>query len=660
MNWRRKKLKHTWLAFKALPGGGDTLSVVKMKLLNIIGPNSEFDRCAMQYVLKSGMHLENVFSFLDNVKGLYPYSDTNPYSQLLKKVESAFSHARLKIEFDKDAITDEPPELLEKYVEAADACMFELLDKLEAVERDINGTQELIRQLTIMRETNVAVQELFHLEFVRFRFGKLPRESYKKLEIAGNEIEMFFVPLSFDGDFVWGMYFTPTHYHDKVDSIMASLYFERVRISDEATGTPQEALERLSKELEALQEQQKKLTEEIERFTETEQKNLVHIFSTVKFRYEAFNLRRYAGHTRESFYIAGWLPEDEVPAMAARLDLDPSLSYIVEEPEEVAKIMPPTKTKNFRFARPFEEFVNMYGLPVYHEIDPTLLLTITYIIMFGIMFGDLGQGIVLSIAGFLLYHFKRFKLGAIAGYCGISSAIFGLLFGSFFGFEDKIPALLFEPMESSTTMNQILISAVGIGAVLILFVIVLNIANGIRQKNLEKIFFGQNGLAGFILYGSAMVAAVLYFLKGKSILSGAFVVILIVLPIVSIFLKEPLSRFFSHKRALADGGIGDFILEAFFELFEILLSFVTNTISFVRVGAFALVHAGMMSVVILFFNQMQGVSGYVILVLGNFLVMAMEALIVGIQVLRLEFYELFGRFYNGAGKEYVPICTILK
>ena len=93
-------------------------------------------------------------------------------------------------------------------------------------------------------------------------------------------------------------------------------------------------------------------------------------------------------------------------------------------------------------------------------------------------------------------------------------------------------------------------------------------------------------------------------------------------------------------------------MESFFELFEILLSFVTNTMSFVRVGAFALNHAGMMSVVLLFMHQISGAGSIVVAIFGNLLVMGIEGLIVGIQVLRLGFYEMFSRFYDGDGKAF--------
>jgi V/A-type H+-transporting ATPase subunit I len=119
-------------------------------------------------------------------------------------------------------------------------------------------------------------------------------------------------------------------------------------------------------------------------------------------------------------------------------------------------------------------------------------------------------------------------------------------------------------------------------------------------------------------------------------------------------LKEPLTRLIKKKKQLIKGSKVMFCVETFFEMFEVLLSYVTNTVSFVRVGAFALSHAGMMGVVHLLADTASGNPNIVVLIFGNLLVMGMEGLIVGIQVLRLEFYEIFSRFYTGGGREFKP------
>ena len=184
-----------------------------------------------------------------------------------------------------------------------------------------------------------------------------------------------------------------------------------------------------------------------------------------------------------------------------------------------------------------------------------------------------------------------------------------------------------------------------------------NIYNGIRQKNLGKALFSQNGAAGFVFYWAVVAAALCSLLTNVKLFNPLYIGLLIVLPLLLIFAQEPLGRLLERRPDWAPREKGGFIVENFFELFEILLSFVSNTISFVRIGAFALNHVGMMMVVFALMDSVGSSASPVVFVIGNRFVMCLEGLIVGIQVLRLEFYELFGRFYSGGGSPYRPFTV---
>ena len=123
----------------------------------------------------------------------------------------------------------------------------------------------------------------------------------------------------------------------------------------------------------------------------------------------------------------------------------------MEDQQAPAKKKPPTKLKNPKLFKPFEMYVKMYGLPAYGEMDPTWFVAITYSFIFGVMFGDVGQGLLLLIGGALIYHFKKIPLAGIISTAGFFSTIFGFMFGSIFGFEDVIPALWLRPMKSTDT-----------------------------------------------------------------------------------------------------------------------------------------------------------------------------------------------------------------
>ena len=152
-----------------------------------------------------------------------------------------------------------------------------------------------------------------------------------------------------------------------------------------------------------------------------------------------------------------------------------------------------------------------------------------------------------------------------------------------------------------------------------------------------------------------MASRLVLFLTGHKLPGAIILVIMFVLPLLVIAAKEPLTALIEKKPKLIEGGVGMFLTQGFFELFEVLLSYFSNTLSFVRIGAFAVSHAAMMEVVLMLAGAENGASpNWLVIVLGNLFVCGMEGLIVGIQVLRLEYYEFFSRFYRGTGKEFKP------
>ena len=304
-------------------------------------------------------------------------------------------------------------------------------------------------------------------------------------------------------------------------------------------------------------------------------------------------------------------------------------------------------------------FIDMYGLPAYNEIDPTILIGITYSFLFGFMFGDVGQGLCLLAGGFLLYRFKKMNLAAIISCCGFFSTIFGFLFGSIFGFEDIIDPLWLRPAKAMTNLpfigmlNTVFVVAIAIGMGIILMTMVLNIINAYKAHEPAESWFDTNGIAGFVFYASLVTTIVLY-MTGRPLPATIILIVMFLIPLALIFLKEPLTAMVEKKAEKIEGGKGMFVVQGFFEMFEVLLSYFSNTLSFVRVGAFAVSHAAMMEVVLMLAGVESGNPNWVVVVLGNLFVCGMEGLIVGIQVLRLEYYELFSRFYRGTGRAFKP------
>ena len=246
--------------------------------------------------------------------------------------------------------------------------------------------------------------------------------------------------------------------------------------------------------------------------------------------------------------------------------------------------------------------------------------------------------------------------------------IFGFLFGSVFGVETLLNPVhqslfgvrekLFEVMDASATM-PLLIGAVAIGAVLILMTMIINIYLNIKRKEMAEALFSQNGVAGFIFYGYIILFLIGMFMPDMLPFnpgSKPLMILFIGVPVVLFFMKEPLNGLMKGEGLTPHQGWGNFVLEEVFEVLEIILSFVTNSLSYLRVGGFVLSHAGMM-LVVMTLVKMTGNAGPVVFVLGNLFVMGLEGLIVGIQTLRLEYYEMFSRYFVGNGKKFTMISS---
>lgn len=244
---------------------------------------------------------------------------------------------------------------------------------------------------------------------------------------------------------------------------------------------------------------------------------LLAVRSWLRCREQVCDLRRYAAQSKSTFYLLGWVPEQDLPALAERFREFPDLSVVTDDPGEELPAKPPTKLKNGVLARIFEPFLKMYGLPGYDEIDPSLFMAITYCLFFGIMFGDVGQGIGLFVIGLALARFKKMWLGKIIACCGVASTVFGFVYGSVFGFEDILPG--FKILEGNNVV-LLLVASLAMGVVMLAFVMVVNIINGVRQRDFDKIFFGPNGAAGMVFYLGLIIAAVVTLATGLQPVPG--------------------------------------------------------------------------------------------------------------------------------------------
>lgn len=635
--------------------------VEKMKFISITGRKEQFDHVLDTYLQKHDIQLENALTELKNVPNLRPFTEPNPYKTTLSKVNALLALTGPAQLTEKETM---PPieEIMER-VNALSEKLGQIEEERKTLSAELSQLQHYKKTLQPYQPLELNFADVLHFSFIRTRFGRIPARYYRNFKEHVDEMnDTLFYPCETTSEYVFGAYFVAANKKERIDTILASLHFETISLTDllpddlENTENPFAAIDQALADIDAqLRAVNKQILDEID----VSKEELTYVKQVYENLSSHFNVRKYAARLEDEFILCGWMTETDANALMKESEHDEDTTIMFEDPEENTISPPPTKLKNPRIFKPFQMFVRMYGLPAQNEIDPTIFVALTYAFIFGWMFGDVGQGAVLTIGGFLIYRIKKMDLAGVIGYAGIFSMFFGFMFGSVFGFEDILPAIWLRPITQMSTLpfigklNTVFIVAVAFGMILNLIVMILNIINGIRAKKPEDAVFHQNGIAGFIFYG-ALTATIFLFMTGHKLPAAIVLVLMFMIPLLLIALKEPLCNLLKKKTKLLEEGPVMYILQSFFELFDVLLSYFSNTVSFLRIGAFAVSHAAMMEVVLMLAGAANGSPNMVVVVLGNIVVCALEGLIVGIQVLRLEYYELFSRFYRGSGREFVP------
>jgi V/A-type H+-transporting ATPase subunit I len=636
--------------------------IEKMKFLSITGPKADIDRMTETYLSKYEIHLENALSELTEVANLSPFLEINPYKEALSTIDSFYEQLE-----DPSQIS---PELMD--IEKAIKTVRAVQDGFRRLEEEKSRLQsehaEILDPLKIIRpfkNLNFDVSEILNFKYIHYRFGRIEKQYLQKFEkYIYDNLDTLFIKCGEDEMYVYGVYFVPEHQAHKVHAVYSSMHFERIFIPNEYHGTASEAFEKLDTRHREIHKALDANKEASRKFLQDNSTKIVSAKAALDACSSSFDIRKLAactpGDTNTFYILCGWMTEKDALAFQKDIQNDEKIFCLMEDQKAPATQKPPTKLRNPKLFKPFEMYVKMYGLPAYNEMDPTWFVAITYSFIFGAMFGDVGQGLVLFLGGLFLYKTKKMDLAGIISCAGVFSVFFGFMYGSFFGFEDVLKAIWLKPMNQMMDvplvgrLNAVFVIAIGFGMFIILICMVFNIINSIRRGDTEKTWFDSNAVAGLVFYGS-IVLTIGLFISGKKLPAAAILVIMFGVPLLLMFLKEPLTNLVEKKSKILPEQKGMFFVQSFFELFEVLLSYLSNTLSFLRIGAFAVSHAAMMEVVLMLAGATNGGNpNWIVVVLGNIFVCAMEGLIVGIQVLRLEYYEIFSRFYAGNGREFKP------
>ena len=616
------------------------MAISKIKLVDITADVNQLDDVLTKFVQLNQVHPVLASEIIEKVHGSTSFVSENPCEALLEDLKTIEEKYPLFLSDVEQKDYDISFNEIYDYMNNLKAQLEEELSRIEKQEDNIRAYEDALTQVKHLETLDIPLDDLFACEFITFRFGRLPRDSVEKLQFFQSK-PFVFTSFETDNNYSWCMYYTTREFKREVDNVFSSLFFERIFIPDFVHGRPHEAIETLESNIEKAHKEIHDYESEMADIAGGCANKLSCIKAELQYLNKIFEAKKYVVGLGDKFQMSMFVEQKDIEHIKDVYKNFDTLEIEVNEADTDKRIKVPTKLKNGWFSSPFSMFVKMYGLPSYKDLDPT-------------PFVALGQGLVLALIGGLIYKKSGNLLGAIGIRIGLVSAFFGLLYGSVFGNEEllipfytNVLGMADKPihvMDGDFTMT-LLISAIALGVLLILISMTLNIIIKIKKQSWVEVIFSHNGIAGIVFYGFVISALALSFGFNINIIRPIFTIPFVLIPLIMIFFKEPFERK-THGHKMFPAGIGGFLVEGFFELFEIVLSYVTNTMSFLRVGGFVLSHAGMMLVVMSLMEMVGGSGSILVLVLGNIFVMGLEGMIVGIQVLRLQCYELFSRYIS--------------
>lgn len=649
------------------------MAVEKMKVIAIIGNHNDLNKLARMVVINGSIHMLNAISELnsnylelkaseDNANAIQELADIKPYHSKVdfsedERIIRAFHEVLnikptiMKGQIDPSFQYHEAISDLKRSYEAVKST----IERIEELSKSIEVRQNHVQNLHFARAEGLDVGALLDLTYFDFDLISLSREMYKKLKLNYENIPSVVIHLGVfqDCDIVAAL--TPKELKEDAERIFGSLNVRKLDIPKGYTGNTESVIRTLQQETYTMRREIEQLKSELQQSRKKYEPLLQKSYTMLIMEQHIEHVKSEVALGKSLFYMFGFVPFSEAEKVQSQIKcVFKEQIIVVAEDVENRKHghSPPTKLRNHALFRPFEYLVEMYGIPAYNEKDPTPFFAISYMLLFGAMFGDLGQGFVIFAAGMALKYLKKAQaFGGILARLGVSSMIFGLLYGSVFGSEEIIEHLLISPMENINTM---LISAIVLGVVLMNIAYIYSLINLYVRRDLEEGIFGREGLVGYLFFWTLLV---LVLDKATNIL-GIPVLIYLILAAAWLLLmvfKQPLAHLIMGEKNLYGESAADYYVEAGFGVIETILSVASNIISFIRVGAFALNHVGLYIAFATMAEMMNNeAAGILVLIIGNIVIIGLEGLIVFIQSLRLEYYELFSKYYSGYGIPYKP------
>ena len=635
---------------------------MKMIALTMVGPHDEMEPVARQMVLSGGFQPIPIdFLVTDrSIRSKVTTEAENPYDELLSKMGMVW---RVAGELLPEPIpipigADFNYAAAKRRVESTVSKLETWNKRREVLAEELERLQATKKYVTALSNLDMRPSELAEAKFLQPHFGRLSPDNFTRLKESTIDAPLLSIELSRTRENVWILIFTVPGYREGAKKIMDAVYFREYSLEEISNQLSREdPLKQVDHAIKLHERSIKGLEEAASRILGEHRAEFENLYSMLYTMQRVYDLCKGRGEVGGMFILSGWIPEDTYGTIKEKIATEAPMSSIITEqvgdmPYRGVRI--PTMLRNNKLVRAFQDVVAMYSVPSYGEVDPSPFVAVTFILFFGFMFGDVGHGAMLFLGAW--YLGKRGILSKSLAYvmkcASCSSMVFGVLYGSVMGVESLFPALWLSPMHDTGLLFGVAILA---GVVMISAGMILNMVVRYRERDFGRLLFDGQGLAGLFVYWGAAVAIFISVMDIPTPIPVGYMWYgILALLLITVF-RDTLARTILHEEVEKEPAT----LQAF-EVLHNLMNYFTNTASFVRLAAFALNHVALSFAVMLISNMLAHLPGgpflkIIVLILGNFFIVGLEGLIVFIQVLRLEYYEFFGKFYRGGGNVFKPV-----
>ena len=637
------------------------MAVVGMVGVSFVGPKEEIERIALELLSTENFEPMSPEVMTDGrpMGSRFQTFRGNRYDVLLEKLDKLWAMAGLPAP-QKQMDNRSPAASITEMESKIDKLM-KTIEDWNSKGEELRGQYETWRAMLefgdVVRETGRNLQDLALFPYGRIAIGILTRDNWRRLRETSLAAPFLVLPLIEETEKITAVTFYGNDYREEMQKIFSSVHMHvlPVRAEDYAKYENPDAVRY---HMESLEAEIQNYEEMPRRYVMENRFELEKLYHVVYAKQRIYTLCQRRGELSEVLVLSGWMPQSSYEGVFKMVTEKATHTLVMAEYGDILEEKGhelPTLLHNLPLIRRFQEIVRLYSLPSYSELDPTFVVALSFCLFFGFMFGDVGHGLALVLGTWFLE--KKGMMGpAIASVlkvAGGASVAFGFLYGSVFGSEEILTPIWLSPTKD---VNTLLPVSIGIGVVFLTLGICFRIQNSARKGEWGEVLFSPEGLSGLMFYWLAVMQtiAVVSDSPETAFEKDIFIAIMVILFMLMIF-GNGITKYLFHGETIDEGGVVHV-----FSVFHAMLNFVSNTASFVRLAAFALNHAGLSGAVFMLGRMVDNVPGgriyhAIILLVGHAVIIGLEGMIVFIQTLRLEYYEFFGKFFRGGGREFVPV-----